>query len=235
MRVPVEEPVDEYLLDVGLKPYIGDLLGEEAERADGRHVVDPDPLDVVHGEQEGAGDPPVDPRNLHARDVAHVPPETLRVHPVLGEVQLAPDLDRELIHHPRQVVDPQVREERLHPPRKRLQNEDIGLDQVDDTGALHLEGNDLAILHHGPVHLREGGRRDGIGLDDIETFLEVRTVLPDHGPDLLKRERVDPVLQPLQLRYQLGGEKFPPCTHDLAELDVGRPQLLKRKADALVH
>ena len=160
---------------------------------------------------------------------------SLRVHPVLGEVQLAPDLDRELVHHPRQIVDLQVREERLHPPCKRLQDQKIGLDQVDDPGALHLEGDDPAVPQHGPVHLREGGRRDRIGLDDVETLLKVRAVLPDLGQDLHKRERGNLVLQPLQLLDQFRGEKFPPGAHDLAELDVGWPQFLERKTDTLVY
>jgi len=84
------------------------------------------------------------------------------------------------------------------------------------------------------MHLREGGRCDRLLFDDIETVLEVRAILLDHRPDIPKRDRRNPVLQHLQFHDQLGRKELPAGAHDLAELYVGRPQLLDGKPDTFV-
>ena len=100
-----------------------------------------------------------------------------------------------------------------------------------DVGPQHLHGDGLAALgrdHLGAMHLRDRGRGDR----RAERRVGLRQRLAERGDDhrlgLGLRERRHLVLQRFQIARQRHADDVGPRRQELAELDVGRPELGQR-------
>ena len=84
------------------------------------------------------------------------------------------------------------------------------------------------------MHLADRSRRERLGFEGLEDFLDRPSELP--GDDLTDHvfgqwRRL--VLELGQLRLISGRHQVGPCRKDLTELDEGDPQVLEREADTL--
>jgi|GEM_PF-6060419 len=228
--IGVEEPVLEDLLQVGLERELGEVPGKDAERPDAFQVVDAHPVHELHGEQAAPRIAPVDPRDDDIGKCRHVPGKLFGVLPLLDEIELPADLRGEFLHQAGGVVDRKFRVTALDPPGERLHDGDIVLDRRPDARPLYLHRHFGPVLQHRPVHLGEGGGREGLLLERGEHLRDGAAVLLDDRPHRGKGQRGHAVGQCRELGDQLGREEIAAQAHELPELDEGGPELLEGEA-----
>ena len=84
------------------------------------------------------------------------------------------------------------------------------------------------------MHLADGRGGDGRLLEVGEELFDGELeLLPDRLLDLLERERADVVLEPLELRDDVGRDDVGTGREELAELDERRPELVEHLAQVL--
>ena len=107
---------------------------------------------------------------------------------------------------------------------------EVGVDDLLDPGSLDLDhhertGRALGVLDAelGAVGLANGGRGDGLGLEDREALLQGNAELSlDHRADVFVGFGPDLVLQPGELRGDLTGQHVQPCGEELPDLVLNR-------------
>ena len=227
-HVPVQVPDD--ALQVVAAGGEGGEVGPVAAPHGGQHLEQGDALDQLAGQHQGRGIAPVDPGDL----LQPLPPGLLvepgglaRLHQV---VQLVRRPAGELVDH----LTAARRAEEARPVQHAahgVHQGDVGLQQLPDAGALHLDRHRLAAGQDGPVHLPDRGGGERLGREGAEDRLGGPAELPlDDLPDLRVGERADLVEQPEQLVAVGGREEVEAQGQHLAQLDPGPPQLLQRGA-----
>src|SRR3972149_2632905 len=110
----------------------------------------------------------------------------------------------------------------------------IALDQHLDPGPLHLDDDLLAAGEDCAVHLTDGRRRRGDGVEFCKDLLRRRAQFPgDDGGDLFGSDRWGGILQLAQLRHIVCRYEVGTRTQDLPQLDEGGPEILKRQPHLL--
>ena len=103
--------------------------------------------------------------------------------------------------------------------------------ELRDLRPLHLDHDLFAGDEPGRVHLRDRRRRDRLLVEAANTVVErAAEVDLDDGADVVERLGRHPVAQQLELGDQLVGEQPLAARDDLAELHVGRAEVLERLA-----
>ncbi len=234
MRVGVEEPVPEDHRHPGLGHHVREpaaLLGRPVLVVE---VGELDALKPVEGQHPVARVAPVRARHPYVRVADEVPVKLLRVPRLVPVVELLANRARELVDE-RNGVDELERADALPDEARGLVEElEVGLDLARSGRPLHLDHHALAVRKGRAVHLADRGRRERLLLEVEEELLDRETeVLLDDRPDLCERERMDVVLQRLQLEDDVGRHHVRPRREKLPELDEGRPELVEHLAEPL--
>ena len=170
----------------------------------------------------------VDDRHVDARQALHVLRELEGVVGLAAVVELLEHAGRELLEHAGDVQ----RAHHLRPLRRDAggvqQDPEVGADLVGDQRPLHLDGDLGAVVEERAVHLRRGGRRERLGLERGVQLLRRRPqLLDDRDAHLVAGERRHVVLQARELLGDVDRQGRGLAGDDLADLDVGRPELLQ--------
>ena len=224
VRVRVVDAVDRDLVDVRFEELARELmcpLGGEAVIA-----FDLAPLDALEHEHlladerpDHLGDDEILVLGEHAGD--HV-----GVVRLLDEVELAAEMRLELVGERVRLQELRTLGPPLEQRRGLAHQREVELDLLLDAGTANLDDHLTAALEERSVHLCDRGGGDRLGLDRDE---HVRgQLLGDDALDLVERHRRNLIHELLELldvhvRQQVGTRR-----EQLAELDVGRPELLER-------
>ena len=87
-------------------------------------------------------------------------PQNVGVSPFLVVVELAADRARELVHDRPDVDEVERPHALLEDAGELVEERQIGFDLLGRAGALHLDGDDVAVRQHGLVHLPDRGGGD---------------------------------------------------------------------------
>ena len=168
--IAMEESVFKDHLEVRLESPDADFMGIGPQTTDRFGIVDPDPFDEIHDHDPGRRELPVDPREPYARDIPEIAGHPVRVPAVPREVEFLDDLVGKIVNKAGRVVQPGLREDYLHALGHRLQDTDIGLDDLGDARPLDLDRHRCAIGKEGTMDLRDrrGGNRRLLDLTEPE-------------------------------------------------------------------
>ena len=223
VRVGVEEPVDDDLVQVRAEELVGQ---RGAVDVDGRQRIEVRDLAALHElhRQHAFGRVPLDRKRdddvLEALQVLRQPDEVLGLPPVveLGDERAPEGLDGLL-----ELVAVSQRRMAIHEAREVPEGLEVLGDPLADSGALDLHGDRPAVAHAGPVDLAERRRGEGLGLEGGKRPGDARSQLGfDDLLDLLERERLHAVLEPRK-RLEVGSrQEVRAAREQLPELDEGR-------------
>ena len=116
--------------------------------------------------------------------------------------------------------------------RRILQDAEVGADRALDVRPLHLDGHGRAVVQRGAMHLGGRGRCERLGLEGgVQLFRRRAQLLDDALAHLVAGERRDGVLQLGELGRHVDRQHRRLARHDLADLDVGGPELLEHEPD----
>ena len=233
VRIRVENPVLEDLGQHVAGPHGGDAPGVHSRPPVSLGVRKADPLDVLHGQHPGRAQPGVHGGDGQRAVGAEVAAEQLHGPRFVLEIQLQGQHPGEVVDQGDQPEGAQPRQGPLQQERQVHQDGQVRLDQLLDSRALDLEGQLLPLAGHGAVDLGDGSAGQGLRIEAGKTTAPFRPQLPDqHRLQALEVQGGRPVLQLLQLRGDLVGQKVGAQAQELAELDEGGPQLLEQQAQA---
>ena len=154
--------------------------------------------------------------------------QRVRVSRLLAVVELLPDRARELVDQLANVQEVECAHPLLRDARRLVEQRQVGLDLAGRAGALHLDGDDLAVRQHGTMNLADRGGGDGLAVELDEQSLEgVTKVFLDDALDVLVRERPHVVLEAAQLGDDVGRQHVRPHRQELPELDERRAELVE--------
>ena len=199
------------------------------------NLLDRASLDVFH-HQNGFGTVGVEYRRNH--NVVLLPQEGARNRNVAGfppqihfAAQGATDMPRQV----RQVINPDLFECGVQPMGDEFQNVHIRLHGAADMGSANFNRNDGALFaQHRLMDLGDGSGRQGRRIEDRKNRFQVLLVGVLHGLfNGFEVQGADIVLQLSQFADHGCRQEIGPQTHDLAELDKGRPQGIQHQTDAL--
>ena len=203
-------------------------------RLDRLGIVNPYPFDKFHDEDTRRGIFPVDLRETDARDVPEVARHAVGIAAVTGEIKFLDDLVGEVLDHADRVVDSGLGKDGLDALGHRLQDADVGLDDLFYPRTLDLDGDPGPVLQDGPVDLpdRCGCDRGLVKLG--KPVIEAYAALFDDRADFRERDGFCMILQFLELLDHLRRQQFGPRAHDLPELHECRAEFLECQAYPLV-
>ena len=168
MHVGVKEAVAEHLIEERFGADLHDDVGIVARRLDGSAVTDWDAVDPLQRQHPLGGSIPVDGGGAIARIVDEVQAQLLGRGGLHAQVHLDP-------HH---VGEGAHRIDRLQPAKARLgaldqlghpvEEVEIALEGLFDTGPQHLHRNVAAVGGDGEMHLGDRGGGDGLVLETRE-------------------------------------------------------------------
>ena len=232
MQVAVEDAVEHGALHERHEARVQHRLGVDAGLLHRLHVVPRDPVEPFHHEHAPGHERGVRPGHdrgallglgEHARDVEHV----LRFE---AEVELLDDRLREQLDQRGRVGERGHRDatdEMRREPRHRL---DVLAHEPRDLRALHLDDDVFAGAQPCRVHLRDRRRRDRRALERREHVVEGAAELElDDAAHVVERLGRHAVAEQLELGDELFGEQALAARDDLAELDVGGPEVPERE------
>ena len=172
----------------------------------------------------------VHPRDEHIRVVGEIRRETDGVARFEIVVELPADGPRELLH------DRQRREAQVHPRVEKLREleheVDVPVDLPGGLRPLHLHDDPLAPGQHRRVHLADGRRSQGLGIEALERSRQREAeLLLDDLLHHREGERRHAVLQLDQLVHDVDGHDVGASAEQLPELHERRTQLVEHLAD----
>ena len=227
MRIGVEEPFAEDLLVVAREQLAGGL----AAGLLGRRLAHADAGDLVHDEQAAGRELEVDARRVETVEVGQQRPDALDAGGLDREIELAPQRFREVREHRGQVDDALEGGPVAGLLREQLEQGEVLEDLAFRARALHLEHDRRAVGQARTVHLRDRPGRERMRVDVRERVLPRHAELALHHRDHLGlRQRRHVVLQPGELRDELGRQQVRARREHLAELGERRAELLERLA-----
>ncbi len=235
MQVAVEDAVQHGALEEADHAGAHDLLGVDAGRPHAGHVGEVEAVDPLHDEH-AAGDE----RGVGPRDDERALPE---LGEDVGDAQHVVGLEAEV-----ELLEDGLGEELDQGGRVGQGGHGNAADEVGrhpghhgqvlahpagHRGALHLDDDRGAVAQGGRVDLGDGGGGQRGVLDRGEDLVE-------RAPQLLAQDPLDDrpglgrdlVAAPLELGHQRGREDAVTGGDDLAQLDVGRAELLEGGAQA---
>ena len=181
--VTMEEPVLKNHLQVGMEPPHANLVRVKAHLHHSFGIIDPDSLDKFHDHDLGRRELPVDLRETDARHILEVACHPVRVAAVPGEVKLFYDLVGKIVDHAGRVVQAGLGKNDLEAFCHRLQDTDIGLDDIANARALDLDCHRSAIGEESAVDLPDRGGCDRRLLDAGKPDVHIGTVFRKHCAD----------------------------------------------------
>ena len=231
VEITVEHAVDERALHEGDHPRADDRRGVDARGLDARHVVELEAAQAFHDEHPPGHELGMGTRD-HVAALAEVGQHLGHVEHVgalEAEVELLADGLREQLDECGRVGqrrDGNASDEERREPRHGAQ---VAAHQSLHGGSLHLHDHRLARAQARRVHLgdRRGGER--LTVEPVEDVLErAAEVGLDHLTHDLERLGRYVIAQELELRNQLFRKHALTARDDLAELDVGGPEVFGR-------
>ena len=167
---------------------------------------------------------------MNARDGGEILAQAERIVGFPGVVQLVERPLAELLQHADQVNGADVFRAGGDHAGGILHNADIGLHLRVDIRALHLHRDRSAVVQRRAMHLRGRGRGKGLRVESrIEFFRRRPKLLDDDLPHLIAGEGWDIALELHQLRLPIGRNRRRLAGDDLADLHIGRAELLKHQ------
>ena len=151
MRVGVDEPVDQDLLEEGVDEDAERLLGLRPVDLPQR-VTEVAPLDPIHHQHAAAGERRHDARHLDAGFVGEVGAEPFDVGGLVAVVELRQDRPFELTGDRRQIDTAHKAGDEPQDARRIL---GLARDDLGNARILHLDRHQPAIVETGAVHLGE--------------------------------------------------------------------------------
>ena len=230
MRVAMEDPLDEELLEA----LVEDAAGEELAIDVGRRRAFEDRLELEAAQlferQDGpAGMGPVGARDDHV--LAAVLAELLDVPRLVLEIELEEHRLLELGDDAGRRVDAGFLDDAFEEAGQIGKQIGVAADLHFDAGPLHLDHHLLAGRKPGAMHLGDGRGCERLRIDLGEQLAPgLLQPLLDEAQDLLEREGRRAVLQGRKLGDEIGRNHVRARGEDLAELDEGRSQLGERVA-----
>ena len=226
MRIGVEVPVDRDLLEVRL----GELLGQRPEVVlDARHlrdVVDLDAADALHRQHFLRRVRLDDARDEQARESRQRAPERRRVARLDPVVELVDERHLELLDDADEIdalAGARVIGEEVRELAEKL---DVVGEALADARALRLDDDGSPVAQRGVVDLPEARAAERLRIELREQLADARAeLLLDDLLDLGEGNRIDVVLEMLQLVDVGLGQEIGPRGQHLAELDVRRAEL----------
>ena len=179
----------------------------------------------------------VDDGKAGVRVAFEVAREAARVVGFEREVHLGGDRVVELIDERGRLVDVRLDDGALHEACQRVQDLHVPRHGAGDLGTLHLD-HDLfgavGRLQHRAMHLGDGRRRQRLLLEALVDVLERRAERALHRlANFLEGQRIDLVLQLLQLDDPLGRQQVRPGRGDLAQLHERRTEVHGHQSNPL--
>ena len=175
---------------------------------------------------------PEHPRNLDQRIVGEVTRELVDVARFLGEIELALQRAAKLGHDLHRVVTARIRHLAVQQSGRMVEYAQIRTDHGLDAGAADFHHDRRTVLQPGPVHLRDGGCRDG---DTIEARKHRFRLAADGrnqvGMQCFVAYCRYMTVQLLEFADPVRRKHIHPRRQQLAEFHEGRPQFLQRAAD----
>ena len=236
VQVAVEDPVHHAALEEADHAGADDRLGVDAGGAHAVDVAEVEPVEALHDQHPARHQRRVGPghhevallqrRERHG-DVEHVlglEAEVELLHDRLGE-----ELDE------RRRVGQRGDGDAAHEVRRQPRHDGKVLAHpVRHRRPLHLDHHRRPVEQRGGVHLRDGGGGQRCAPDRGEDRGDGPTeVLDEHALDDRPRLGRHLVAAPLELGHELGREDAVARGDDLAQLDVGRSQVLCRHPQAV--
>ena len=229
MQVAVEHAVDHGALHQRDHRRAHHLLGVDAGFFHADHVVEVEPLQSLHDQHPTRGQRGMRPRNdvarlaqlaEHAGDIDHVG----GLH---AEVQFFHDGFGEQFHQRRWVRQRGDRDAADQVRRQPSHDAQVLAHEQGDAGSLDFHDHLLARSQCGRVHLSDGRRRQGRGIEPREHVVETAAQVGlNHGTNIVEGLGRYLIATQLELGHELGREQAFATGDDLAEFDVRRPQTL---------
>jgi hypothetical protein len=171
-------------------------------------------------------------------------PDVLETRQVVGDafgvvrlvaiVELLEDTARELVDEAAQADAPGVRQAALGDGGQLGDDPEVGLGLGHDPRALDLDGNHGSVMQGRAMDLCRRGRGERLVLDRREELLRRATELAlDDGPRVLPWKRRGVALQLRELLDDLGRQGVAAAGDHLADLHVGRSELLEQLPERL--
>ena len=233
VRVAVEEAVDQDLLDDRPDEHGAELGGVEAGGAELVGLRDLDAVDELHGDDALAGQLVPDERDVDLGEALHPVGEAPGVVRLVAVVELLEDALGELGDDRAQAHLARDREPLLGDAGHLLHDPEVGLRLGQDPRSLDLDGDERPVVEPAPGGpapsmrpRRAPGRRSAYRASGGEPEL-----LGDDRDHVLVAERRGLALELGQLGDPLGRQDVAPAGHHLADLHVGRPELLEHRPD----
>ena len=231
MHVGVEEAVAQRVAQEGLDHRVRQVLEVEALGLERRAVVQRRAVDPFQRQHVLGGAVPVDRRHAEVGIGLGV----LRHLGQRGGFEPQIHLERDRAAQGRDGLDhaqpPRLRRQAFGVAGREGEGFEIDAEAPLDVGPQHLHGDGLAALrrdHLGAMHLRDRGRGDRRAERRVGLRQRLAERGHDHGLGLGLRERRHLVLQRFQIARQRDADDVGPRRQELAELDVGRPELGQR-------
>ncbi len=233
MRIGVEEAVHRQLLDERAECVAGDLVAVEAGRLDRLDVADLDALDELLGDDLGGREVGVDGRHVHAGQGLHVLGEAQGVVGLAAIVELLEDAGRELLEHADDVERPY----RLRAARRRRAPRSAGCrgrrgSRCVICGRCTLTATCVPSCSVArctwAVEAAANGSGSNVAYSSSGGAPSSSMMSLAH---LVAGERRDGVLQLGELGRHVDRQHGRLARHDLADLHVGRAELLEHEPD----
>jgi len=189
----------------------------------GIQIGDLDAVDPLERQHAGARNSSRDLRHANVRMACEVAVERVRVACLQTVIELLTDRARELGDELLRVDEVERTHSFLGDTCRLIQKRHVRFDLSRRAGALHLDGDLLAVRQRRAVHLSDRRRGDRRVVELREELGNRKAeILLDHLLDVLDRKRANVVLQAPQLRDDVGREHVGPRREQLAELDERR-------------
>ena len=217
VRIGVEEPDPEHLVDRGPQQLLGQRVAVEPGRVQLIDVRQGPAVELLLDEHAARAEFAVHARHPNAGARAEQHRHLFHRVGFVPEVELLAQAGRELIEH---LTRSQTRAEDgapLRDVRGERERGEVALHHFVDVRALHLHDDGLTGVQPRAVGLTDGRGREWFPVELGEDLLDLGAELGfEHRLHLLHRDGRDPVLQGAELARDLGGHEVDAGRGDLA-------------------
>ena len=165
VHVGMKETVAERLGEKYLDAMVCELAHVHAGALQRRDVADRNTGNAFHGHHVRAGEIPVDFRHIQQRGSLEVGAQAAGVGGLAHQIQFVMDGLVVFVYHLARTQAPHRRRITFGKTRERVEQSQIALNNLLDTGTQHLDRDLGAVLQHRVVHLRHGGGGDRLGVE----------------------------------------------------------------------
>src|SRR5579884_1153008 len=220
MRIRVEEPIHQDLLQVALKKDLGQVRAAYAGFLDALVLRDLDTRHILQRQYVRSDVGPVDPGDPHSLIPEEVDGYALSVVSLRNVVQLLAYGVRELTQNARKIDAPSDG----IPPMELIDDEaeaaKVCLDDFGDLRPLDFDHHRFSPPQVGAIRLSQRGGGDHVGVKPSEDGIEGGAeIFLYHRLDLVKRHRRHLILEHRQLLDELGWQKVNAGAEELTDLD----------------